>query len=53
MLTKSRAVATAVAMSVAARRPSALAPFAVDSAVILARPGSLGAVLALRKSVNR
>ena len=32
---------------------AALAPFAVDSAVIFASPGSLGAVLALRKSVNR
>jgi hypothetical protein len=52
VFTRSRAVATAVAMLVA-RAAVALAPFAVDSAVMAASAGSLGAVLALRKSVNR
>ncbi len=52
MFTRSRAVLTATAIAVA-RAASFLAPEAVLSAVILARAGSFGAVLALRNSVNR
>ena len=54
MLTRSRAVATAVAIAVA--RSAAALVFALVSAastVISRRPASLGAVFALRKSVNR
>jgi hypothetical protein len=54
VFTKSRAVATAVAMSVARCAASRARAFdSCDSAVMARRPPSFGAVLALRKSVNR
>ena len=54
MFTKSLAVATAVAMASARAAAALVADFVSGvSAVILRTPASLGAVLSLRKSVNR
>ena len=54
MLTKSRAVATEVAMSTARCTVALVADLvSAVSAMIFFRPGPLGAVLGLRKSVNR
>lgn len=51
-MTKSRAVATAVATA-APCNARFLASFAQQSTVILRSPASLGAVLSLRKALNR